>query len=385
LHLYRVVVLVVNVEMLSFQFHYWREERFISIYIQFTRERTNALFFSHFFSLQKHTRADKKKSMNANASTFVPSNYLRNEQEQEARQQQQQQQQQQEDIFFAIDVECVATGYTHNDRAVAQIAVVDEQLRTLVNVFVKTTRTRRTDEGASSSQRAEEEEDAKNVIVSTIEPLTGITREKLEKEGIPFEDGKFGFSVVCYCLFVLFRRDGRTDRGAHPRTGYILTFSPLSFSLSLFVNVTAMVLVRRCLPSRSAILVGQNVSKDIEWLGLREGEDFKGVVDLCGVWRTWNPKFKTYSVFSQDHLVRRLLKGQLELSEKHCAEGDSVKSMKLFQLWRELHHAPEKLQQEKEKLLEGEPEPSFAKRFPTFEGVCMGNRKTCTCGAPFFG
>jgi len=146
--------------------------------------------------------------MNANATTFVPSNYLRNKQEQEA----QQQQQQEEDIFFAIDVECVATGYTHNDRAVAQIAVVDEQLRTLVNVFVKTTRTRRTDEGASSSQRAEEEEDAKNVIVSTIEPLTGITREKLEKEGIPFEDGKFGFSVVCclFVCFVLFRRDGRT-------------------------------------------------------------------------------------------------------------------------------------------------------------------------------
>jgi|TARA_Y100000994_G_scaffold244160_1_gene243550 RNA exonuclease 4 len=148
---------------------------------------------------------------------------------------------------------------------------------------------------------------------------------------------------------------------------------------------TAMVLVRRSLPSRTAILVGQNVSKDIEWLGLREGEDFKGVVDLCGVWRTWNPKFSTYSVFSQDHLVRRLLQGQLELNEKHCAEGDSVKSMKLFQLWRELHHAPEKLQREKEKLLEGTPEPSFAKRFPTFEGVCMGNRKTCTCGAPFFG
>jgi hypothetical protein len=170
-----------------------------------------------------------KKNMNANATTFVPYNNLRNKQEEEA------QQQQQEDIFFAIDVECVATGYTHNDRAVAQIAVVDEQLRTLVNVFVKTTRTRRTDEGASSSQRAEEEEDAKNVIVSTIEPLTGITREKLEKEGIPFEDGKFGFSLfVVVCLFCF---DGRTDRGAHPRTGYILTFSPLSLFLFLSLSL----------------------------------------------------------------------------------------------------------------------------------------------------
>ena len=38
-----------------------------------------------------------------------------------------------------------------------------------------------------------------------------------------------------------------------------------------------------------------------------------------------------------------------------------------------------------EKLLAIPPEPSFAKRFPTFEGVCMGNRKTCRCGAPFLG
>lgn len=275
--------------------------------------------------------------MNANASTFVPSTFLSAKEDKEG--EEDVNEEENEDIYFAIDVECVATGYTHNDRAVAQIAVVDDAMRTLVNVFVNSNNTnntqrRRKEEGTASTSYDDENENDTN-IVSTIEPLTGITREKLEKEGIPFAD--------------------------------------------------AMVLVRRCLPSRKAILVGQNVSKDIEWLGLREGEDFKGVVDLCGVWRTWNPKFKTYSVFSQDHLVRRLLKGQLELSEKHCAEGDSVKSMKLFQLWRELHHEPEKLQREKEKLLEGAPEPSFAKRFPTFEGVCMGNRKTCTCGAPFFG
>ena len=32
-----------------------------------------------------------------------------------------------------------------------------------------------------------------------------------------------------------------------------------------------------------------------------------------------------------------------------------------------------------------EPEPSFAKKFPIYDGVCMGNRKSCTCGAPFLG
>ena len=86
--------------------------------------------------------------------------------------------------LLAIDVECVATGHTHNDRAVAQIAVVDERMRTLVNVFVKpgtttTTTTTANNEGTSGA----------STIVSTIEPLTGITREKLDEEGIPFGDG----------------------------------------------------------------------------------------------------------------------------------------------------------------------------------------------------
>ena len=70
--------------------------------------------------------------MNANASTFVPSSLLRKKEAQR-----EQREEEEEDEYFAIDVECVATGHTHNDRAVAQIAVVDERMRTLVNVFVK--------------------------------------------------------------------------------------------------------------------------------------------------------------------------------------------------------------------------------------------------------
>ena len=83
-----------------------------------------------------------------------------------------------EDIYFAIDVECVATGYTHNDRA-AQIAVVDDAMRTLVNVFVNSNNTnntqrRRKEEGTASTSYDDENENDTN-IVSTIEPLTGIT------------------------------------------------------------------------------------------------------------------------------------------------------------------------------------------------------------------
>ena len=116
--------------------------------------------------------------MNANASTFVPSTFLSAKEDKEG--EEDVNEEENEDIYFAIDVECVATGYTHNDRAVAQIAVVDDAMRTLVNVFVK-------EEGTASTSYDDENENDTN-IVSTIEPLTGITREKLEKEGIPFAD-----------------------------------------------------------------------------------------------------------------------------------------------------------------------------------------------------
>ena len=125
--------------------------------------------------------------MNANASTFVPSSLLRKKKEAQRRDRREEEE---EDEYFAIDVECVATGHTHNDRAVAQIAVVDERMRTLVNVFVKpgtttTTTTTATNEGTSGASTSS----SSTTIVSTIEPLTGITREKLDEEGIPFGDG----------------------------------------------------------------------------------------------------------------------------------------------------------------------------------------------------
>jgi phage terminase large subunit-like protein len=34
---------------------------------------------------------------------------------------------------------------------------------------------------------------------------------------------------------------------------------------------------------------------DVQWLGLEEGKDFGGLMDLAGLWRTFNPKFKNYS------------------------------------------------------------------------------------------
>lgn len=39
--------------------------------------------------------------------------------------------------YYSIDVECVATGTDHNARHVAQIALVDEHERPLLNAYVR--------------------------------------------------------------------------------------------------------------------------------------------------------------------------------------------------------------------------------------------------------
>lgn len=139
--------------------------------------------------------------------------------------------------------------------------------------------------------------------------------------------------------------------------------------------------LKRALP-KEAVLVGQNIGKDCEWLGLQEGVDFASLVDLQGVWRVWNPQFKSYSVFSQDHVCRMLLGVE---SGAHNAVLDACKSVRLFNLYWQLASNPAQLEQARARLLSEPPAPSFARLNPSYEGVCMGNRKTCMCGAPFFG
>ena len=39
--------------------------------------------------------------------------------------------------YFSVDVECVATAKTHNARAVAQISLVDQYERIMLNIYVK--------------------------------------------------------------------------------------------------------------------------------------------------------------------------------------------------------------------------------------------------------
>ncbi|CAD7699164.1 unnamed protein product [Ostreobium quekettii] len=133
-----------------------------------------------------------------------------------------------------------------------------------------------------------------------------------------------------------------------------------------------------------AVLVGQSIGKDVGWLSLREGSDFESMIDLAGLFRIWNSTYNSVSIFSLDHLAKVLL-GYGNGGGPHNAVGDALKSMQLFNYYRQVHNAPGVWKSVEAALLAAPVDESFAKKYPCFEGVCMGNRKKCTCGAPFFG
>eukprot|EP00958_Prasinococcus_capsulatus_P010394 scaffold1012_cov418-Prasinococcus_capsulatus_cf.AAC.10 len=110
--------------------------------------------------------------------------------------------------LFSIDVECVATGKEHNARAVAQIALVNAAEQPVLNLYVKPAAP----------------------VESYLTPLTGLTKEILDKYGTSFEE--------------------------------------------------ALAILKQHLP-RNAVICGQNIRSDIQWLQLTE-EDYGSLIDLAG-------------------------------------------------------------------------------------------------------
>lgn len=169
-------------------------------------------------------------------------------------------------------------------------------------------------------------------VESYLTPLTGLTKDVLDDKGIPLEE--------------------------------------------------AMKKLRAALP-KEAVLVGQNIGKDVEWLKLKEGEDFSAMVDLAALLRVWNDRYNSFTYFGLSHAAQCWL-GIKDDGEPHNAVTDAQKSVRLFSFYCRLQHTPAELSRMQQKMLETPVKPSFAKANPTFEECCMGNRKTCSCGAPFF-
>lgn len=62
------------------------------------------------------------------------------------------------------------------------------------------------------------------------------------------------------------------------------------------------------------------------------------MLDLAGIYRTWNTKYNTWSVFGQDHVARVLL--NYPDAQTHDAVGDALKSVRLFNLSNQLQKNP---------------------------------------------
>lgn len=209
---------------------------------------------------------------------------------------------------FSIDVECVATGIQHTARSIGQIALVDEWSRLVLCVYVK--------------------QDIP--VVSYITELTGLTKDTLDRTGIPLAQ--------------------------------------------------ALALLRAHLPP-NAILVGQNILKDVQWLQLAEGVDYFALVDISLLFRIWNPSRGDYTIFSQDHCAKVWI--GVEERSHHNATEDAAISMNLFNAYRNVQWDLPRLFQMQMATLSAQRVPGFSSRFPVIDGCCMGNRKKCVCGAPF--
>lgn len=85
----------------------------------------------------------------------------------------------------------------------------------------------------------------------------------------------------------------------------------------------ALAALRACLP-RNAVVVGQNISTDIKWLQLREGQDYASLVDLVGLFRAWNEKYSSYTYFGLEHETSMLL-GIDDAGQAHNAVTDAIK------------------------------------------------------------
>mmetsp|Transcript_22298 Transcript_22298/g.32457 ORF Transcript_22298/g.32457 Transcript_22298/m.32457 type:complete len:259 (-) Transcript_22298:135-911(-) len=132
----------------------------------------------------------------------------------------------------------------------------------------------------------------------------------------------------------------------------------------------------------NVILVGQNILKDVQWLGLQEGVDYASLIDLVALFRVWNIKRNAWTNFSQDHVARVWL--GIGDRASHNALEDAGISMALFNCYYSVQHDPHRLQEMQMVTLNTPIQPSYASRNGSIDGCCLGHRKTCTCDDAFY-
>jgi len=168
-------------------------------------------------------------------------------------------------------------------------------------------------------------------VLSYLTPITGVTREEVKQHGKPFEE----------CISI----------------------------------------VRSHLNPR-AVIIGQNILKDMHWLGLQEGADYAQLIDLSALFRVWNTVRGSWTIFSLDHVA----KVWLNVADRptHDALDDALLSMGLFNTYRQVQLDPQRLNYMQMMTINAPITPSFASRQGAIEDCCVGHKKSCICGGAFF-
>ena len=65
----------------------------------------------------------------------------------------------------------------------------------------------------------------------------------------------------------------------------------------------------KALLGRDAVLVGQSVKSDVQWMKLEQGRDYASTVELGDLFKTYNPRYGNYSSFSLAHEANTLISG----------------------------------------------------------------------------
>ena len=180
---------------------------------------------------------------------------------------------------------------------------------------------------------------------------------------------------ICTCLI----------KPAKPVVSYLTPLTGLrisNFSANDPDLPSAIELLKQHLP-KEAILVGQNIDHDIEWMHLTEGKDFQNSIDLAEVFKGWNSKYNHISYHSLLHEAQHVLKiSTIDASKEHDPALDATLSV---QLWNKVKEDPSKLPQYQQMLIRNRPSQSVAKRLDwRYEGVCLSkfNASKCICGMP---
>lgn len=118
--------------------------------------------------------------------------------------------------------------------------------------------------------------------------------------------------------------------------------------------------------SPDAILVGQSIQKDVQWLQLAEGVDYHSLIDLSGLFRVWNPARNEYTNFSQDHCAKVWI-GVGDRTQ-HNAITDAAISMSLFNAYRTVQWDSGRLMEMQMATLNAPRVPGFSALFPVVDG-----------------